>query len=81
MRIFWLHLTDLFLAITELSQFGFLGLVNKEIEIPVSATLMRRHRALENALCTILGIGRIGRIGEGTRASSVDILQKQLYRL
>jgi len=30
MRIFWLHLTDLFLAITELSQFGFLGLVNKE---------------------------------------------------
>jgi hypothetical protein len=38
MRIFWFHLTDLFLAITEPSQFGFLAWVIKS-EIPVSASL------------------------------------------
>ena len=30
MRVFWLHLTDLFLAITTPSQFGFLSLGNEE---------------------------------------------------
>ena len=30
MRVFWLHLADLFLAITAPSQFGFLSLGNKE---------------------------------------------------
>jgi hypothetical protein len=30
MRVFWRHLTDLFLTITAVSQFGFLGFGNNE---------------------------------------------------
>jgi hypothetical protein len=56
MRVFWCHLTDLFLAITAPSQFGFLGFGNKERH-PGFRLLMRRHRSLESALRMIFDFG------------------------
>ena len=38
MRLFWLHLADLFLGITTVAQFGFLGLVIMN-DTPVSVSL------------------------------------------
>src|SRR6516164_5444417 len=49
MRLFWLHLADLFLGITAVAQFGFLGLSNKKRH-PGFHLLTRRYRGLENPL-------------------------------
>jgi hypothetical protein len=79
MRVFWFHLSNLFLAVTTPSQFGFLGFGNDERH--PGFRLMQRHRGLESALRTTFRIGRIRRINEDTRLSPVDTLQKRLYRL
>jgi hypothetical protein len=55
MRLFWLHLADLFLGITAVAQFGFLGLSNKERH-PGFRLLTRRYRGLENPLRVISDI-------------------------
>jgi hypothetical protein len=77
------YLANLFLAVTTPSQFGFLGLCNKERH--PGFRLMRRHRGVENALRMFSEIGwigsvsRIGTIGEATWF--VDVLQEWPYRL
>ena len=55
MRLFWLHLADLFLGITTVAQFGFLGLSNNERH-PGFRLLTRRYRGLENPLRVIADI-------------------------
>ena len=55
MRLFWLHLADLFLGITAVAQFGFLGLSNNERH-PGFRLLTRRYRGLENPLRVISDI-------------------------
>ena len=77
MPVFRFHLANLFLGISEPPQFGLLGFGIKERHPGFG--LVRRHRGLENTLCMISDIGRI--IGENTRLSPVDTLQKRLYRL
>ena len=77
MRVFWPHLADLFLAVTKPSQFGFLGLGNKERH-PGVRLLIRRNRAIEIELRVISDIEGIG---ESIRLWPVDIPQKRLYRL
>jgi len=80
MRVFWCHLTDLFLTITALSQFGFLGFGNKERH-PAFRLLMRRHRGLESAVRMIFDFGRVERISEYAWLLPVYIPQERLYRL
>ena len=80
MRVFWLHFADLFLTVTALSQFGFLGFGNKERH-PGFRLLMRRHRGLESAVRMIFDFGWVRRISEYTWLLPVYIPQEWLYRL
>ena len=76
MRVFRLHLTDLFLAVTALSQFGFLGFGNKERH--PGFRIMLRHRRLESTLRMIFNFGRVD---EYAWLRPVYIPQERLYRL
>src|SRR6516165_601393 len=80
MCVFWLHLSDLFLTITALSQFGFLRIGDNERH-PGFRLLMRRHRGFESALRMIFDFGPVGQIGEDTWLLPVYIPQEWLYRL
>jgi len=64
--VFWFHLADLFVGITESSRFGFLSFGNKERH-PGFRLFVRLNRGLETTLSTISDIGRIRRIGKNTR--------------
>ena len=75
MRLFWLHLADLFLGITAVAQFGFLGPSNNERHLGFRL-LARRYGGLENRLRVITDIAEprfrewgFQRVRRGSRGS------------